>query len=152
MGPASRLLTAALRQHLAGRSGTRAARRPQPAASPGETWELRLYVTGRSPKYFQAIENLRLVCEQYLQGRYHIDVVDLLDNPRLAGYDQILAVPTAGITATPAGQHAARPSPLPMARQSRRRGLHDIWRHPQRPSPTSRRQASPADRNRTPCP
>jgi hypothetical protein len=53
-------------------------------------------VTGRSPKCFQAIENLRLVCEQYLQGRYHIDVVDLLDNPRLAAYDQILAVPTAG--------------------------------------------------------
>ena len=60
----------------------------------GETWELRLYVTGRSPKCLRAIENLRLVCEQYLQGRYHIDVVDLLENPRLAAYDQILAVPT----------------------------------------------------------
>lgn len=66
----------------------------QPAASPEETWRLQLYVTGRSPKCLQAIENLRLVCEQYLQGRYHIDVVDLLDNPRLAAYDQILAVPT----------------------------------------------------------
>ncbi len=66
----------------------------RPTASPQETWELRLYVTGRSPKCLQAIENLRLVCEQYLQGRYHIDVVDLLDNPHLAAYDQILAVPT----------------------------------------------------------
>ena len=66
----------------------------QPAAFPGETWELRLYVTGRSPKCLQAIENLSLVCEQYLHGRYHIDVVDLLDNPRRAAYDQILAVPT----------------------------------------------------------
>lgn len=68
--------------------------RAHPAAPPEEIWELRLYVTGRSPKCLQAIENLRLVCEQYLQGRYHIDVVDLLDNPRLAAYDQILAVPT----------------------------------------------------------
>ena len=64
-----------------------------PAGS-GETWELRLYVTGRSPKCLRAIENLRLVCEQYLRGRYHIEVVDLLENPRLAAYEQILAVPT----------------------------------------------------------
>jgi circadian clock protein KaiB len=64
-----------------------------PAGS-GETWELRLYVTGRSPKCLRAAENLRLVCEQYLRGRYHIDVVDLLENPRLAAYEQILAVPT----------------------------------------------------------
>jgi circadian clock protein KaiB len=64
-----------------------------PAGS-GERWELRLYVTGRSPKCLRAIENLRLVCEQYLQGRYRIDVVDLLENPRLAAYDQIVAVPT----------------------------------------------------------
>jgi circadian clock protein KaiB len=63
-------------------------------ADSGETWELRLYVTGRSPKCLRAVENLRLVCEQYLRGRYHIDVVDLLENPRLAAYDQILAVPT----------------------------------------------------------
>ena len=63
-------------------------------AGPGETWELRLYVTGRSPKCLRAIENLRLVCEQYLTGRYHIEVVDLLESPRLAAYEQILAVPT----------------------------------------------------------
>lgn len=63
-------------------------------ASPGETWELRLYVAGGSPQCLNAIENVRLVCEQYLHGRYHIDVVDLLENPRLAAYEQILVVPT----------------------------------------------------------
>ena len=63
-------------------------------ASPGETWELRLYVAGGSPPCLNAIENVRLVCEQYLHGRYHIDVVDLLENPRLAAYEQILVVPT----------------------------------------------------------
>lgn len=63
-------------------------------ASPGETWELRLYVAGGSPQCLNAIENVRHVCEQYLHGRYHIDVVDLLGNQRLAAYEQILVVPT----------------------------------------------------------
>jgi circadian clock protein KaiB len=64
---------------------------PAPAS---ETWELRLYVTGRSPSCLRAIENLRLACELHLAGRYRIEVVDLLENPRLAADDQILAAPT----------------------------------------------------------
>ena len=62
--------------------------------APTETWELRLYVTDRSPKCVLAIENLRRACEQHLAGRYHIEVVDLLEDPRLAADEQILAVPT----------------------------------------------------------
>jgi len=57
-------------------------------------WELCLYVTDRSPKCLLAIENLRRVCEEHLAGHYRIEVVDLLENPRLAADDQILAVPT----------------------------------------------------------
>ena len=64
------------------------------SAPPAGTWELRLYVTGRSPKSVRAIENLQLACEQHLAGQYHIEIVDLLENPRLAADDQILAVPT----------------------------------------------------------
>ncbi len=64
------------------------------SAPPARTFELRLYVTGRSPKSLRAIENLQLACEQYLAGQYHIEIVDLLENPRLAADDQILAVPT----------------------------------------------------------
>ncbi|MDA8201598.1 MAG: circadian clock protein KaiB [Chloroflexi bacterium] len=60
----------------------------------GETWDLRLYVTGRSPKCLRAVANLRQVCEEHLAGRYRIEVVDLLENPRLAADDQIFAVPT----------------------------------------------------------
>jgi circadian clock protein KaiB len=59
-----------------------------------EMWDLRLYVTGRSPKCVRAIENLRRACEQNLPGHYTIEIVDLLENPRLAAEDQILAVPT----------------------------------------------------------
>jgi circadian clock protein KaiB len=64
------------------------------SAPPAEAWELRLYVTGRSPKCVRAIENLQRACEQYLAEQYHIEIVDLLENPRLAADDQILAVPT----------------------------------------------------------
>jgi circadian clock protein KaiB len=63
------------------------------ASEPVE-WDLRLYVTGQSPKSMRAIANLRLTCEAHLAGRYRIEVVDLLENPRLAAEDQILAVPT----------------------------------------------------------
>ncbi|HTP17723.1 MAG TPA: circadian clock KaiB family protein [Streptosporangiaceae bacterium] len=58
------------------------------------TWDLRLYVTGRSPNSLRAMQNLQFACEQYLAGRYHIEIVDLLENPRRAADDQILAVPT----------------------------------------------------------
>lgn len=59
-----------------------------------QIWDLRLYVTGQSPKCLRAIENLRRACEEHLAGRYRIEIVDLLENPRLAAEDQILAVPT----------------------------------------------------------
>jgi circadian clock protein KaiB len=64
------------------------------SAGQGETWDLRLYVTGRSPMCLRAAENLRRACEEHLAGRYRIEVVDLLETPRLAAADQILAVPT----------------------------------------------------------
>ena len=59
-----------------------------------ETYELRLYVAGTSPKSVAAFRNLKALCEEHLQGRYTIEVVDLLENPRLASGDQILAIPT----------------------------------------------------------
>jgi circadian clock protein KaiB len=65
-----------------------------PGAGADERWDLCLYVTGRSPKCLRAIENLRHACEEHLAGRYTIEVVDLLANPRRAADDQILAVPT----------------------------------------------------------
>jgi circadian clock protein KaiB len=63
-------------------------------ASTGEQWDLCLYVTDQSPKCLRAIENLRRACEENLAGRYHIEIVDLLEDPRRAANDQILAVPT----------------------------------------------------------
>jgi circadian clock protein KaiB len=59
-----------------------------------EWWELRLYVAGQTAMGMRAFENLEKICEEHLQGRYRIEVVDLLVNPTLARGDQILAVPT----------------------------------------------------------
>jgi circadian clock protein KaiB len=59
-----------------------------------ESWCLRLYVAGQSPRSLQAFKNLKALCETHLAGRYEIEIVDLLENPRLARGDQIVAVPT----------------------------------------------------------
>jgi circadian clock protein KaiB len=54
---------------------------------------LRLYVAGQTPKSVQAFSNLKRICEEHLLGRYQIEVIDLLTNPKLARGDQILALP-----------------------------------------------------------
>ncbi len=59
-----------------------------------KVYRLRLYVAGQTPKSVQAFKNLKQICEEHLQGRYEIDVIDLLENPQLASGDQILALPT----------------------------------------------------------
>ena len=65
------------------------------AAVPDDgTWKLRLYVAGQTQNCLLAFANLKRLCEEHLAGRYQIEVVDLLQNPRLAAGDQILAVPT----------------------------------------------------------
>ncbi len=64
------------------------------ASLPAEIWELRLYVAGVTPKSIEAFANLKNICEEHLAGKYHIEVVDLLESPRLARGDQILAIPT----------------------------------------------------------
>jgi circadian clock protein KaiB len=63
-------------------------------ASAVKTYVLRLYVAGQTPKSVLAFTNLKRICEDHLQGRYEIEIVDLLENPQLARGDQILAVPT----------------------------------------------------------
>lgn len=62
--------------------------------SEGAKWELRLYTAGQTPKSLAAIRNLKKVCEEHLAGRYEIEIIDLLKNPRLAKDHQIVAIPT----------------------------------------------------------
>ena len=63
-----------------------------PAAA--ANYQLRLYVAGQTPKSMLALGNLKRICETHLQGRYEIEIVDLLENPQLAQGDQIFALPT----------------------------------------------------------
>lgn len=63
-------------------------------SSEARTYMLRLYVAGQTPKSILAFTNLKRICEDHLQGRYEIEIVDLMENPQLARGDQILAVPT----------------------------------------------------------
>ena len=59
-----------------------------------QIYELRLYVAGQTPKSVLAFANLKQICEAHLQGRYAIEVIDLVETPQLARGDQIFAVPT----------------------------------------------------------
>jgi|WetSurMetagenome_2_1015567.scaffolds.fasta_scaffold54483_4 circadian clock protein KaiB len=59
-----------------------------------DMWVLRLYVAGQTPKALTAFANLKKICEEQLEGKYSIEVIDLLKNPQLGADDQILALPT----------------------------------------------------------
>ncbi len=59
-----------------------------------QTWELRLYVAGKTLKSVTALSNLKKYCETHLKGKYKIEVIDLLVKPQLAEGDQIFAIPT----------------------------------------------------------
>ncbi|MDB6078767.1 MAG: KaiB domain protein [Akkermansiaceae bacterium] len=66
---------------------------PAPAAEE-PSWHLRLFVAGQSPKSLLAYSNLKKICDQYLSGKYRIELVDLIKEPHLAQAHQIVAVPT----------------------------------------------------------
>lgn len=59
-----------------------------------DEWILRLYVAGQTPNSLTAFENLKKICDEHLEGKYRIEVIDLLKNPQLAKDHQIIAVPT----------------------------------------------------------
>ena len=65
------------------------------APAPGmERYVLRLYVTGMTPRSAQAIKNLQAICDEYLDGRYELDVIDIYQQPDLTRGEQIIAAPT----------------------------------------------------------
>ena len=57
-------------------------------------WDLRLYVAGHTDKSLRAINNLKRICKEHLEGKYTIEVIDLIERPQLAAGDQIVALPT----------------------------------------------------------
>lgn len=66
----------------------------KPQKTTNDMWVLRLYVAGQTPKAITAFTNLKKICEEQLNGKYTIEVIDLLQNPQLAAEFQIVALPT----------------------------------------------------------
>jgi circadian clock protein KaiB len=67
---------------------------PPDVLDEAEQWHLRLYVAGQSPKSLKAYANLIQMCEEHLEARYDVEIVDLIENPQLAAGDEIVAIPT----------------------------------------------------------
>ena len=59
-----------------------------------DRYVLRLYVTGMSARATRAIENVREICDEHLNGRYDLEVIDVYQHPVLAKEEQIIAAPT----------------------------------------------------------
>ena len=58
-----------------------------------DVWLLRLYVAGQTPRSLRAVANIKKICDDKLDGRYHLEVIDLYQQPQLAQGEQIVAVP-----------------------------------------------------------
>ena len=69
-------------------------KKEKPGMTGKDKWILRLYVAGQTPKAITAFTNLKKICEEKLDGKFSIEVIDLLINPQLGAEDQILALPT----------------------------------------------------------
>jgi len=69
-------------------------RRAGPGRERKDKWVLRLYVAGKTARSESTFNNLKSLCEEQLKGRYSIQVIDLLEHPKLARNNQILAIPT----------------------------------------------------------
>jgi circadian clock protein KaiB len=60
----------------------------------GERYILQLYVTGMTSRSSRAVSNLRAICDEYLEGRYDLEVIDIYQQPVLTKGEQIIAAPT----------------------------------------------------------
>ena len=60
----------------------------------GERYVLRLYVTGLTSRSSRAVSNLQAICDEYLEGRYDLEVIDIYQQPALTKGEQIIAAPT----------------------------------------------------------
>ena len=76
------------------RNGVRAAFERAAEGPPAEQYVLRLYVTGMTARSARAVKNLQAICDEYLHGRYDLEVIDIYQQPILLKGEQIIAAPT----------------------------------------------------------
>ena len=74
--------------------GLRGAARRAGATPPEGRYVLRLYITGMTSRSSRAVTSLRAICDEYLHGRYDLEVIDIYQQPVLTKGEQIIAAPT----------------------------------------------------------
>jgi circadian clock protein KaiB len=77
-----------------GQEGVRAAFEQAAHGPRVEQYILRLYVTGMTARSARAVKNLQAICDEYLEGRYDLEVIDIYQQPVLVKGEQIVAAPT----------------------------------------------------------
>ena len=55
---------------------------------------LRLFIAGMSSRSVAAIDSIKRICQQHLDGKYELEIVDLYLQPGRAKKHQIVAAPT----------------------------------------------------------
>jgi circadian clock protein KaiB len=75
-------------------NGFRAKLEAAAKAAPAERYVLRLYVTGMTARSARAVSNLQAICDEHLNGRYDLEVIDIYQQPVLTKGEQIIAAPT----------------------------------------------------------
>ena len=58
-----------------------------------DRFRLKLYITGETQRSLEAVNAIRAICDERLQGRYHLETVDLREHPELGSREQIIALP-----------------------------------------------------------
>jgi circadian clock protein KaiB len=64
-----------------------------PECAGEEKYILRLFITGILPNSARAVKNINSICDQYLNGRYELEIIDIYQQPSLAVQEEIIAVP-----------------------------------------------------------
>lgn len=71
-------------------------RRTAKASAPRKrpSYLFRLYVTGQTPRSLNSVRNLKSILDEFLPGRFDLEVVDIYQRPERAREAQIIAAPT----------------------------------------------------------
>jgi circadian clock protein KaiB len=76
------------------RSAASRPKRRKPPSAPEPRYQLRLYVTGQTPRSIRSVENLRALCDKHLRDNFDLEVIDIYQQPAMAAAGQIIAAPT----------------------------------------------------------
>jgi circadian clock protein KaiB len=69
-------------------------REPASSDAKAQMIVLHLCISGMTPRSREALKNLKRICDDYLEGQYQLEVIDLYQQPELAAAHQIIATPT----------------------------------------------------------